>query len=85
MVLWVGEESSLWEGVFLFCYSLGVEQDLIPFLVWEYCGNQELRRRFFAVFTADSTLPLALLFPGELVLCSKCQSFVNLRNSDNMN
>ena len=36
-------ESLLWEGVFLFSYSLGVEQDLIPFLVWEYCGNQQLR------------------------------------------
>lgn len=30
-----------------------------------------LRTRFFAVFTADSTLPLALLFPGELVLVFK--------------
>ena len=41
-----------------------------------------LRRRFFADFTADSSLLFALLFPGELVLCSKSQSFANFRNSD---
>ena len=38
----VGGESSLWEGVFLFSYSLGIKRYLIPFLEWEYCGNQEL-------------------------------------------
>ena len=31
--LWVGGESSLWEGVFWFSCSLGVGQDLIAFLV----------------------------------------------------
>ena len=41
-------------------------------------GLKALRRRFFGVFTTDSTLLLALLFPGELVLCSKSQSFANL-------
>ena len=30
--LWVGGESLLWEGVFWFSCSLGVGQDLIPFL-----------------------------------------------------
>ena len=43
------------------------------------------RMRFFAVFTADSTFPFALLFPGLLVLCSKSHSLANLANSDEVN
>jgi len=43
------------------------------------------RIRFFAVFTADSTFPFALLLPGLLVLCLKSHSLANLVNSDEVN
>ena len=37
------------------------------------------------VLTADSAFPLALLFPGLMVLCSKSQSFANFWNSTEVN
>ena len=43
--------------------------------------SKAFRMRFFAVFTADSTFPFALLFAGLLVLCSKSHTLANLVNS----
>ena len=73
--LWVGGESSLWKGVFLFSYSL----DLISFLVWEYCGYQELRcmdLSWHSRLCLGGSLLFSLLIPlYHWLCCSRESSF----------
>ena len=44
-----------------------------------------LRNIFLAVFTADSTLPFALLWCGDVVVCSMAHFFVKDLNSRDVN
>ena len=44
-----------------------------------------LRNIFLAVFTADSTLPFALLWCGDVVVCSMAHFFVKDLNSLDVN